>query len=45
MKFIIPLILIVSACTSKPSNEMEAMTRDVLKSKQGMSIVEGNFFP
>ncbi len=32
------LIFFLFACGSKPSNEMEEMTRDVLKSKQGIEI-------
>ena len=34
--WLISLFLI--ACTAKPSNEMEEMTRDVLKSKTGVEI-------
>lgn len=37
MKYLFLLTLLVS-CASKPSNEMEEMTRDVLKSKQGIEI-------
>jgi hypothetical protein len=38
-KYMIGLsLLILGACTSKPSNEMELMTKDVLKSKQGVEI-------
>ena len=37
MKYILALV-ILSACAAKPSNEMEEMTRDVLKSKTGIEI-------
>jgi hypothetical protein len=37
MKYLIILVLLAS-CSPRPSNEMEEMTRDVLKSKQGIEI-------
>lgn len=37
MKYII-FFLIFSSCCAKASNEMEEMTRDVLKSKSGVDI-------
>ena len=37
MKYIIALALL-TACSSRPSLEMEAMTRDVIKSKTGVEI-------
>lgn len=37
MKYLIMLALL-AACASRPSNEMESMTRDVLKSHQGVEI-------
>jgi hypothetical protein len=37
MKYLFALVLL-TACASKPSNEMEEMTKTVLKSKQGIEI-------
>ena len=37
IKYIIPII-ILSSCQGRQSNEMEEMSRDVLKSKQGIEI-------
>ena len=38
MKYIIPLFVLVSSCSIKPSNEMEQMTESILKHKQGIEI-------
>lgn len=37
MKYLI-YVLLLGGCASKPSNEMEAMTHEVLKAKQGVDI-------
>jgi hypothetical protein len=37
MKYLI-LLIVVTSCAAKPSNEMESMTRDVLKAKTGVEI-------
>jgi type IV pilus biogenesis protein CpaD/CtpE len=40
MKVILAMALLVSlaACAAKPSNELESMTKDVLRSRQGVDI-------
>jgi hypothetical protein len=37
-KFILVFILISCSCTSRPSNEIEALSGDVLKHGQGIEI-------
>lgn len=37
MKYLF-LIMLFCSCSSRASNEMEDMTRDVLKAKQGIEI-------
>lgn len=37
MKYVVCLLLL-SACGSRPSNEMEVMSKDVLKAKTGIEI-------
>jgi hypothetical protein len=37
MKYFI-LMALLASCAPRPSNEMEAMTRDVLKAKSGIEI-------
>lgn len=37
MKYFI-FFVVLFACNARPSNEIESMTRDVLKQKQGVEI-------
>jgi hypothetical protein len=36
--FVLIILVYLSACAAKPSNEMEEMSRDVLKAHQGIEI-------
>jgi hypothetical protein len=38
MNYLLAFFLLISGCASKPSNEMEEMSRDVLKAKEGIEI-------
>lgn len=38
MKYLTILCLLLSSCSARPSNEMEQMTHEVLKEKQGIEI-------
>lgn len=39
MKTILCFILLIMACQSRPSNEMEAIGQDVLKAHEGIEIM------
>lgn len=38
MKYVLGLLILTAGCTHAPYNEIESMSRDVLKAKQGVEI-------